>query len=498
MLTASFPPSNWGWMAWFALVPLLKSLENEPPSAIFRLGFIAGLAHFLTLIYWILQVLGTYGGLNIVISGGLLLLLCIYLAVYPGIFTVLFSRLRGTVFPALTAGALWVSLEFIRAKFLTGFPWCLLGYSQHSHPALIQSADTLGVYGLSFLILAVNTMIYLLFFNGGPSPGKRLVGMETSVIGILILLLITYGYYRISEYDTKSTGKKSVRVAIIQGNIDQSVKWNPAFQKKTLEKYIRLSRSAYAYHPYLIIWPETAIPAFFQDGDEITKEVFKIPLESGAYLIFGSPAYKIDNGAVSYYNRMYVLSPQGIVTGWYDKVHLVPFGEYVPMKNILPFVHRLVPAAGDFASGKEVKPLELRDFSVGGLICYEAIFPELSRSHSKKGAKILVNLTNDAWFGMTSAPYQHLIMSIFRAVETRMPLIRAANTGFSAVIDPRGDIVARGDLFNEEVLTAEVPIGKNHLTFYSKYGDLFAYLLFVICLIKLFYELCYHRFKRRK
>ena len=273
MLTASFPPSNWGWMAWFALVPLLKSLENEPPSAIFRLGFIAGLAHFLTLIYWILQVLGTYGGLNIVISGGLLLLLCIYLAVYPGIFTVLFSRLRGTVFPALTAGALWVSLEFIRAKFLTGFPWCLLGYSQHSHPALIQSADTLGVYGLSFLILAVNTMIYLLFFNGSPGPGKKLLGMETSVIGILILLFFTYGYYRISEYDTKSLGKKSVRVAIIQGNIDQSVKWNPAFQKKTLEKYIRLSRSAYAYHPYLIIWPETAIPAFFQDGGEITKEV---------------------------------------------------------------------------------------------------------------------------------------------------------------------------------------------------------------------------------
>jgi apolipoprotein N-acyltransferase len=496
MLTASFPPLNWDWIVWFALVPLLKVLEKEPPSAVFRLGFIAGLAHYLTLIYWIFHVLGTYGGLNIIVSAGILLLFCLYLSLYPAIFAVLFRYMGKTRLPILMAASIWVSLELIRAKFLTGFPWGLLGYSQHGNAVLIQIVDIIGVYGLSFIILSVNTLIYLLLFNSDFGSKWKSFGLEASVLIIFIAIIIGYGKYRLSEYETEASEMRPLRVAIVQGNIDLSIKWDPVYQKETMNKYHRLTRVSYGFNPELILWPETAVPFFFQEGSELSKEVIRISRESGAYLIFGSPAYKRNKTDVDYYNRIYLLSPQGVVAGKYDKVHLVPFGEYVPMKRFLPFVHRLVAAAGDFKSGKEVSPLRIPHCPAGGLICYEAIFPELSREHAKKGAKILVNLTNDAWFGMTSAPYQHLFISMFRAVETRRPLIRAANTGFSAFIDPRGEILSIGDLFNEEVLIKEIRVGGDKLTIYSKYGDFFAYLLLIICLIKFFRELCYHLFRR--
>ncbi len=483
-------------MAWFALVPLLKALENESPFNAFRLGFIAGLAHYLTLVYWIVTVLATYGGLNVPVSLGIMLLLCLYLSLYPALFALLFNYLKDSRLRSLLTAGVWVSLEYMRAHLLTGFPWCLLGYSQFRHPILIQIADTVGVYGLSFLIVGSNALIYALIFNSQSKSRKRYLGLEISVMLLLFVLTLTYGNYRLSEYEGKSGEGKSVRAAIVQGNVDQSVKWNPAFQEETLDRYRRMTLALRDFRPRIIVWPETAVPFFFQDNSHLTEEVLDIARESGAYLIFGSPAYKEEMSRIRYYNRVFLLSPMGRLAGHYDKVHLVPFGEYVPLKRFLPFVHRLVPAAGDFDQGKEVSPLKIPGLSAGALVCYEAIFPEISREHVKKGANILVNLTNDAWFGMTSAPYQHLIMSLFRAVETRRPLIRAANTGFSAFIDKRGEIISRGDLFREEVLMEEVGLGDNTLTFYTRYGDVFAYLLILICLIKFFSELCYHLFRR--
>lgn len=498
MLTASFPPGKTGWIAWLALVPLLWSVDGVPPSAAFRLGIIAGLAHYLTLIYWIVFVLETYGGLNIVVSSGLLILLCFYLSLYTGLFSMLFVYLTGYRFPALTAATLWVSLEWIRATFLTGFPWCLLGYSQHRYPVLTQIVDLTGVYGISFLIVAVNTLFYVLFLKIESQTGKVLFRAETFIVVILFILSVAYGHYRLSEDEPDQGGGRSIKVAIIQGNIDQSLKWNPEYQEKTMDTYLRLTRAAYAFKPRLIIWPETAVPFFFQEGNEYTGKVVAIAVKSGAHLIFGSPAYERVDKAILYYNRIYHITPQGRVEGFYDKVHLVPFGEYVPLKKFLPFVHRLVPAAGDFTPGKEAALLKLPDLTVGPLICYESIFPEISRARTRGGADVLVNLTNDAWFGMSSAPYQHLVMSSFRAIENRRPMIRAANTGFSALIDKWGRIRKKGDLFSEEVLTVEIDKGNGSLTFYSAHGDIFAYLLILASLIKLIYELCYQRIKNRR
>jgi apolipoprotein N-acyltransferase len=492
MLTASFPPINMDWIAWFALVPLLKSLEKEPPSSAFKLGSIAGLFHYFTLIYWIIIVISSYGGLNHIISSAVLLLLCLYLSLYPALFSLLISYIRGSRFRAFLTAGVWVSLEYARARLLTGFPWCLFGYCQFKHTNLIQVTDTVGVYGISFLIVFANTLICMLFFNNRAGTRKRYMIMETFLLIILGATALLYGNYRIGEKSKTTDGEKPIKVAVVQGNIDQSLKWESAYQKATLDRYRNLTQNSLGFRPHLILWPETALPFFFQDNSELKQELHAISDRSEALMIFGSPAYNWEKGETVYYNRIYYRSPGEIFSGYYDKVHLVPFGEYVPLKKFLPFVQRLVHSAGDFTSGSEVTPMDLPDLPTGGLICYEAIFPELSRTHVKKGAKLLVNLTNDAWFGMTSAPYQHLSMSLFRAVENRRPLVRAANTGFSAFIDSKGRMMAVGNLFEEGVLINEVKIGNDSLTFYSRYGDIFVYLILLLCLIKFFRELCYH------
>lgn len=490
LLTASFAPVGMSFLSWIALVPLLKGIENESLSGAVRLGFITGMVHYLTLIYWIIIVLGHYGNLNIVLSFILYLLLCIYMALYMGAFSFLTVCSRDSRFFLLLIGSFWVALEFIRAKFLTGFPWCLLGYSQYRHLDLIQIADIFGVYGLSFLIILVNGLIYRIFFRNrktiGQKTGSNLMKWETLMIILMVGGTIGYGHYRLSEWEEKKEDLRSIRAAVIQGNIDQSLKWDPTYQAKTLEIYQKLTRATYDFKPDLIVWPETSVPFFFQDSSDLTSEVDSISEEAGCGLIFGSPAYKQTTEGIYYYNRAYLISADRKQPEYYDKVHLVPFGEYVPLKKFLSFINRLVPAAGDFAEGDEIVMLNYRNLSMGVLICFEAIFPEIARVHVAKGANVLINITNDAWFGKTSAPYQHLAMAVFRAVENRRTLIRAANTGFSAYIDPQGKIIGRSSLFREEALKASIKISETPLTFYSRSGDLFALALLCICLITTF------------
>ena len=476
LLTASFPPGRLEWLAWIALIPLIKALDGVTPLQAFRLGFMAGFIHFLTLIYWIVVVMGQYGGLPLPVSVSILVLLCLVLSLYPGVFACLASTLKGTPFFPFLAASIWVGLEYLRANLLTGFPWCLLGYSQYKQLPLIQISGLTGVYGLSFLILLCNGWVYSLVFE---KPFKK-KGWSLRVLVIppvLVFLTLAYGHYRLTQNTYQKEEVASIRTAIIQGNVDQSVKWQPVYQKKTIEGYQNLTLQTRSFHPQLVVWPETALPFFFQDRSPLSKKVMATIKKMDCPFVFGSPAYSGTKGNIRYYNRAYLHSSSGRVLGTYDKIHLVPFGEYVPLKRFLPFVHRLVPAAGDFSSGEKSEPLPLSPFPSGVLICYEAIFPELARSQVRHGAAILINLTNDAWFGPTSAPYQHLAMAVFRAVETGRPLIRAANTGFSAVIGPQGRILKQSGLFVEEVLTVEVPVDQGMARPYTRFGDLFAIVL---------------------
>ncbi|MBW2615063.1 MAG: apolipoprotein N-acyltransferase [Deltaproteobacteria bacterium] len=494
MLTASFPPGNLSFLAWFALVPLLKSLDNKSPSPAFRLGLITGMAHYLTLLYWIVVVLGHYGNLNIVVSFIPLILLCLYLALYSGLFSSLTTYLGGSRLDLIFMAGFWVGLEYIRSKLLTGFPWCLLGYSQYEHLYVIQIADICGVYGLSFLIIFSNGLIYWLLFMHHERRSS-LLKWQVLIAVLMAGSTFAYAHYRLTGDLSGGKSRKSVNAVIIQGNIDQSVKWDPAYQEETVATYLRLTHTGLDFRPGLIVWPEAALPFFFQDNVKFSPRVLSFAVESGAPLVFGSPAYKRVSGMTRYYNRAYLLTPDDQPIKYYDKVHLVPFGEYVPLGRFLSFVNRLVPAAGDFDVGDKVAPLKHEGLSTGILICFEVIFPELARAHARKGANILVNLTNDAWFGMTSAPYQHLSMTVFRSVENRLPTIRAANTGFSAFISPRGEILKKSNLFTEAVLRGSVDTSGSALTFYARYGDLFALSLLVISLIKVFYCLWHRRGK---
>jgi apolipoprotein N-acyltransferase len=483
MLTASFPPGKLSYLAWFALVPLLVSVNNESFSQAFRLGFIAGIAHYLTLIYWVVVALGRYGGLNIFVSLGPYLLLCLYLALYPAIFSGLTTSLKDSRFPLTLMASFWVGLEYIRANILTGFPWCLLGYTQYKHLYLIQIADLCGVYGLSFMAVLINGLIGYLFLQHF-RKSKAFLKWEALIIALAAGGTLAYGHYHLLDHQFNKQTSHYVNTLIVQGNIDQSVKWDPAFQTKTMVTYQRLTLTGYDFEPELIVWPETSVPFFFQDSVEFAPMLYSIANESKAALIFGSPAYEYSDFMINYFNRAYLIIPDNEQPQYYDKVRLVPFGEYIPLKKLLFFIGRLVPAAGDFKAGGKMTPLKINDLSAGILICFEAIFPELARAYARIDADILVNLTNDGWFGMTSAPYQHLSMAVFRAVENRRPMIRAANNGLSAFIRPQGEIAAISTLFNEEVLRVRVDIPKAPLTFYARFGDLFAFSLLVITLIK--------------
>ena len=484
MLTASFPPGSTDWLAWIALVPLLAAMQARPPSHCFRLGFVAGLTHFLSLMYWIVVVLGSYGGLNIFLSLIVLIALCSYLALYPGVFGLLHSFLRGARLRLLLSAAAWVGLEYLRGRLLTGLPWCFLGHSQAAHIQLIQICDLVGVYGVGYLVAAVNLLVFHIVFERR-TGGRRAFAVQGGVVAALIALTLGYGHLETREPAPGTAFSAPVRTAVIQGNIDQSRKWLPEHQEKTLDTYRRLSLQAAGQEPGLIVWPETAVPFFFQDPSHLSAGVLAVPEATEADLLFGSPAYEGSGRRTQYANRAYLLSAEDRRVERYDKVHLVPFGEYVPLQRFLPFVHRLVPAAGDFSPGDRVEPLDAPGYSAGVLICYEAIFPELARRQVMEGADLLVNLTNDAWFGPTSAPFQHLAMSVFRTVETRRPLVRAANTGISAFVDTRGRVTTKSGLFQEAVLLSEVRPSRIPPPLYARWGDVFPLFLLALVFVKL-------------
>lgn len=491
LLTASFPRTNLFWLAWVALVPFLYALKDLSRNECFRLGLITGLVHYLTLIYWLVHTMRTYGYLPLYLSILVLLLLAFYLAMYLAVFSAAIPALCSTPFGLLIIGpSLWVALEYIRSFLFSGFPWELLGYSQYRWLSIIQVSDITGVYGITFLIVFSNISILLVFLHFSQkkwlqSTVTRKLALGALCSSIFILSLsIAYGKWRIISVDKLIAESASSRVSVVQGNIEQSIKWDDAFKISTTKKYIALSRQLKSDNPQLIVWPETATPFYFLHERELSQLVLDGIKDSNAYFLIGSPSFSRDYNSFHYYNSAYLISPDGNIIGKYDKAHLVPFGEYVPLRKWLPFLGKIVQGVGDFATGPKGKTLKWNDTKLGILICYEMIFPDLSRAMAKNNASLLLNITNDAWYGVSSAPYQHFSMAVFRAVENKRTLIRSANTGISGFIHPTGRIVAKTDIFQDAILTKTVPILKNQ-TFYTRYGDIFALLCSAMCFITL-------------
>ena len=472
LLTASFPRIGWGFLAWVAYVPLFHAIKETSPKAGFKLGFVTGVVHYATLLYWIAGVIHHYGQLPSPLCAVILMLLVGYLSLYPGLFASIISQLRARSVPYyLTAPFFWVALEYVKSFFLSGFPWENLGHSQYNRLHLIQFSDILGVYGLSALIMGVNAVL----FEAWNSIRERAFAWKPIFVITLVMAgFLIYGTWRIAKIDRAVEAAPKSTIVLVQGNIDQSKKWLPSFQHETLKRYGTLSVAALKDGPPdLIIWPETALPFYFLHNEALTRKTVELVRTCRAYFLLGSPSFRKTGQRVCYYNSAYLVDPCGKAVGKYDKVHLVPYGEYVPLKRYLPFLGKMVEAVGDFAPGKKGQVLLRGREKIGVLICFEAIFPELARSMVQNGAQLLINITNDAWFGKSSAPYQHLSMVVFRAVENHLAVARAANTGISAFVDPAGRLLDETPLFEESIRTCSLPV-MNYKSFYARHGDVFA------------------------
>jgi apolipoprotein N-acyltransferase len=481
LLTAAFPKIDLDGLAWVALVPLLWVLNAVRPSEAFRRSLIFGIAHFLSLLYWLVPTMVIYGHLPAYLSVAILFLFATILSVVfiapmaCGLALVVRTPLRMLcLFPVF-----WVAADFLRSFLFTGFPWELLGYSQHRQLHLIQISDIFGVYGLSGLVAFTNAALLLgsLAVTGKPWCGRpvrgRLVFGGMAAAAALIVLSWTYGGMRIAQIDRMAAESPKTRVAVIQGNIEQSQKWEAAFQIATIEKYLRLSLSVRPDRPDLVVWPESAAPFYFLYEKPPTRMVMQGISAAGTHFLVGAPAFEMRGPKADYYNSAYLVGPQTDVLGRYDKAHLVPYGEYTPFKEFLPFLGKMVEHVGDFRPGEKGKTLDWMGRKLGIQICYEIIFPGLSRAQVRNGAALLLAITNDAWYGKTAGPYQHFSLAVLRAVENRRMLARAANTGISGFVDPAGRVLDATPLMEEAAVVRELPLLEVR-TLYSRFGDVFA------------------------
>jgi len=484
LLAAAFPTFDISLLAWFGLVPLFVALKDQTTKNGFWLGGIAGLFYFAGTVHWVTNSVHFYGGVPLVPASLVTLLLCSFLALFIALFAAVLVHQKGR-HPGLfiiAAPAIWTSLELARTYVFSGFPWSLLGYSQYRFLPVIQMADLTGVYGVSFVIVLVNAALAEAVLDRKKYP--------VLVAACVLALALGYGYLKLRTPE----GLGTIRISVIQGNIEQDKKWDPAFQAQTLGTYKRLTREALAQRPDLVIWPETATPFYFTGvapADQVLTEDLKTFVRQNKVpLLFGSPTYEVQpNRRIVGRNSAFLLSEDGQTEAVYHKIHLVPFGEYVPLKSVLFFVDKMVQAIGDFQAGDEYTVMTVRDRNGSGtrlstVICYEIIFPDLVRRFVDKGASVITTVTNDAWFGTTAAPYQHFSMAVFRAIENRVPVARAANTGISGFVDSQGNILAASGIFREAHLTQTITPGTNK-TFYTRFGDLFSYACVVVSLIML-------------
>jgi len=379
-------------------------------------------------------------------------------------------------------------LEYLRSHIFTGFPWSLLGYSQCNNLPIIQIADITGAYGVSFLIVMVNMVIYSAF-SLQPSAFSKIKKIILCIICLLCVLC--YGFYKLSGLQSTVCGLRSmVKISVVQPNIAQELKWDARAIDLILSKYSRITESAAQDKPDLIVWPEAASPGLLGEDASIFEDIFLLGDRIKIPLLIGAVARDGDD----YFNTALLILPGAHVAQRYNKVHLVPFGEYIPLKKYFPFLETVAPI-GDITRGKEYTIFTLpttyyllpTKFAV--LICFEDAFPEISREFVKRGSGFLVNITNDAWYKYTSAAYQHFQASVFRAVENRVYLVRSANTGVSGFVAPSGKIISLvqdkegKNIFVDGFTTIAFPTSdKNELSFYTKYGDVFVIVCFLFAL----------------
>ncbi|HEX3033800.1 MAG TPA: apolipoprotein N-acyltransferase [Thermodesulfobacteriota bacterium] len=469
-----------GIIAWFLLIPFFMALENKSAWNGFKLGLLTGTIANAVGSYWIIGTIYRFGGFPYPISFLFHLILSAYSGLLFAIFAYITTRLnlfrKPGLLSALLIAAVWTSLEFL---FPYLFPYGITN-TQANYLPLMQIYELFGMYSLSFLIVLVNVTLMRLV--------KRILGQyqfptsEVAASLILLVLVIAYGFWKIEVVDKQIAEARKIKVGIVQANFDFDEK-NENNQETVTRKHKLMSEGFNS--PDLIVWPETAIQAWFPvSSDFLVKDgEVAIPQTEGSYFLVGGLSYKIQGNTsdgisdeeIVKFNTAFLTDPQGEILGRYNKIKLLLFGEYLPFSKYFPTIKAISPATGDFTPGYELNLLEIeeKDIKIAPLICYEDIIPSFSRKLVNRGANLIVNMTNDAWFGRSVEPYQHLVVSIPRAVETRLYLIRATNTGISAIIDPVGRIVAKTEIFEQTTVEEEVGIMDGEKTLYTKIGNVF-------------------------
>ncbi len=437
-------------------------LSAGSPKEALKKGWIAGSLACLVVLYWIAYPVGVYGNLPWALAVPCPILVAMAMGTYYGAYSCIlyfaartFSPLILCIFSAL----LWTTLETAQGVLFTGFPWLVLTSAFSFRPEWIQGASIIGGYALSGLLASISTAVLV---------WKKSHGAKAWSIAIIVAILLFGGARTVPEDFSKLKTAETANIGIVQGNIDQASKWDEKYKKATFNKYLLLSEKL-TEQADLVIWPETAMPFYIQDPGLMRARLFNFSTRTGTPVLTGAPGY-IMHGPRSFslYNRAFLIKPGSIELEWYDKAHLVPFGEYVPLKDILP-LEKLVQGAGDFIPGDDAGPLESGNLAMGMLICYEGIFPELAQERVAKGANLLINISNDAWYGKTSAPYQHLGLVAIRAVEQGRYLIRGTNTGISACIDPLGRISSDTDLFVDAAVIAKPKLMQGETFYHANY-----------------------------
>ncbi|MFP4070903.1 MAG: apolipoprotein N-acyltransferase [Desulfovibrionales bacterium] len=439
---------------------ILLGLRTATVGTGFRTGWLAGSMAYAAALYWIVIPVHVYGGFPLILALPCPLLLGFYMGLYPGLFCMLVRWSRDRLswpLAGLLAACGWTVLELVRGWLFTGFPWLVLPSAFSPWPLVLQASAFTGTFILAGLLVLPCAWLIM-------ARGHRL-----AVAGSLLLFaaLTGYGFFELRQPLPEGD---SLSVGIIQGNIDQNLKWDDKYQDATVDHYLQLSRELIADHdPDLLVWPETALPFYFQDDGPLSRKVREFTAAHEVLLLVGAPGYEPGEVDYAYFNRAFLVGPDGSVQGTYDKQHLVPFGEYVPLRPLFPFMSKLVSGVGDFEAGSHDGPLTHANLALGVLICYETIFPELTVKRVAQGANVLVNISNDAWFGASSAPWQHLHLAVLRAVEQQRYLIRATNTGISACIDPRGNVLNPSPLFETSSIYCSTIHMMTQTTFFNRY-----------------------------
>lgn len=427
-----------------------------------------GVVYFGGTLYWLVETMHLHGGLPWAVSLPVAALLVAYLAVYTGLFALLVAGAvsRFGVGGLWLTPALWVATEWLRATLGAGFPWAQIGASQATVLPVVQVASVAGVYGLSAVVALVNTAVVVATVSRGRRTQFAVGAVALGLVGV-----VAWGAWRVARGDLRRLGEP-VRVGLVQGAIAQERKWDPRFSGDIVSQYLALSRQVLRDGAQVVIWPEASTPYPLDTNMPMAAPIRQLAAESATPFIIGSD--QVEPGAgieqARYYNAAVLIGADGQSRQWYRKMRLAPFGEYVPLKSLLFFVGPLVEKVSDFTAGTEPVVFDAGGRPISVAICYESVYPSVAQAFVENGSTLLATITNDAWFGRTSAPYQHFELGAIRAVEQGRFVVRAANTGISGAVDPYGAVIATTPLFEPAAITVDVRLLTGR-TIYSRTGN---------------------------